>query len=422
MSQTQPINVFSKDREILRTLAEQLAPIAALPVQQEKASLWTSLNQLQSIRPMVWITEIPWTELNTTQELTLECQAPWARNLEWHLRTQLYQWHHTRADMILSPYIPCRLAFHSTGFGIVQEGQRLRAPGGAVDAQHFIPQISDLEDLDKIKMPVVTVDLQDTEARYTAMCDVFQGIMPVAKEGVKNYWYTPWDHLIRWYGVQEAMIDLIDRPDLLNAAVARIAQGYMKELDQIVQLNLLSLNNDNTRIGSGAYGYVASLPGENFHPQHVKPHNMWGCSNAQIFSEVSPQMHWEFALKHDLPWLGRWGLNYYGCCEPLHHKLAILRRIPRLRKISMNYRIDVEKAAAQVATDFVFSYKANPAWLAEDTWRPHLVRSELRNVLEKTRGCHVELVLKDISTVRGDARRVWEWAAIAMQLAEEFAR
>jgi hypothetical protein len=30
---------------------------------------------------------------------------------------------------------------------------------------------------------------------------------------------------------------------------------------------------------------------------------MWGCSNAQIFSEVSPQMHWEFALEHDLRWL-----------------------------------------------------------------------------------------------------------------------
>ena len=44
---------------------------------------------------------------------------------------------------------------------------------------------------------------------------------------------------------------------------------------------------------------------------------MWGCSNAQIFSEVSPKMHWEFALEHDLRWLRRWGLNYYGCCEPL---------------------------------------------------------------------------------------------------------
>ncbi len=33
------------------------------------------------------------------------------------------------------------------------------------------------------------------------------------------------------------------------------------------------------------------------------PHNMWGCSNAQIFSEVSPQMRWEFAVEHDLRWL-----------------------------------------------------------------------------------------------------------------------
>ena len=41
-------------------------------------------------------------------------------------------------------------------------------------------------------------------------------------------------------------------------------------------------------------------PGTPFDPAYVLPQNMWGCSNAQIFSEVSPEMHWKFAIQHDL--------------------------------------------------------------------------------------------------------------------------
>jgi hypothetical protein len=41
--------------------------------------------------------------------------------------------------------------------------------------------------------------------------------------------------------------------------------------------------------------------------------------------------------------------------------------------------------------------------------------------LDAARGCHVELIMKDISTVRYHPRRLWEWARIAMEVAEEFA-
>ena len=32
-------------------------------------------------------------------------------------------------------------------------------------------------------------------------------------------------------------------------------------------------------------------------------------------------------------------------------------------------------------------------------------------------GCHVELIMKDISTVRYDHRRLWEWSEIANEFA-----
>jgi hypothetical protein len=114
-------------------------------------------------------------------------------------------------------------------------------------------------------------------------------------------------------------------------------------------------------------------------------------------------------------------LNYYGCCEPLDLKMDILRRIPRLRKVSMSFRINVDRAVEKMGGDFVFSYKPNPAVLAEDRWRPQVAREELCGVLQKARGCHVELIMKDISTVRYQPHRLWEWSRIAMETAEEFA-
>ena len=418
------IHLDSADKDVLRRLAGELAEIAALPVHREKARLWQQLNDLDSRRPMVWINEVPWHEMNVDDELTLQAGHPWAREQERDLRQTLYQWRHFPGDMIVSDFLACPLALHSTDFGIVEDVDVVKTDEASdVVSRRFNIQIRGFDDLEKIRMPVVTHNERVTEFRYQAMCDVYAGILPVRKVGQTHIWFTPWDYLIRWWGVQEAMMDLIERPDLVHAAVDRMVDAWMTELDQFVELNLLSLGNDNTRVGSGGYGYTDELPGGGFDPGRIHPQDMWGCSNAQIFSEVSPQMQWEFAIEHDLRWLERWGLTYYGCCEPLDRKMDILRRIPNLRKISVSPWCDTARAIAEIGTDYVLSRKPNPAILAEDGWRPERARQELTEFLDKTEGrCHVELLMKDISTVRYRPQRLWAWSDIALEVAEEFAR
>ncbi len=47
--------------------------------------------------------------------------------------------------------------------------------------------------------------------------------------------------------------------------------------------------------------------------------------------------------------------------------------------------------------------------------------ANLREVLKRARGCRVELIMKDISTVRYEPQRLREWETIAMDVLEESA-
>jgi hypothetical protein len=414
------ISLAQEEKDALRHLGEQLAAVAALPVHREKARLWQKLNDLQSVRPLVWINEIPWHEMNVEDELTLRTIHPWARELETRMRRTLYQWHHMPGDMVVNDFIECPLAIHSTDFGIIEDVDVAKTDAAnEIVSRHFHIQIREPKDIEKIRMPVVTHDKETTAVAYDAMRGLFHDIMPVRKVGQTHIWFTPWDYLIRWWGLEEAMLDLVERPEMVNAAVERMVDAWMVELDQFEALNLLSLDCNNTRVGSGGFGYSSEMPGTPFDPARVMPHNMWGCSNAQIFSDVSPDMHWEFALRHDLRWLARWKLTYYGCCEPLHRKIGLLRRIPNLRKISVSPWNDFERMIREIAGDYVFSFKPSPAIFIDDVWSPEKARAQLAAVLDKARGtCHVEVIMKDISTVRYRPQNLWDWERVAMEVVQ----
>ena len=171
-------------------------------------------------------------------------------------------------------------------------------------------------------------------------------------------------------------MDLVLRPELVHAAMDRLVGAYLARLRQWRELNVLSQPTGNNRVGSGGLGYTSQLPAEGFDPARVRPLDQWGCATAQIFSEVSPAMHEEFALRYERRWLEHFGMNYYGCCEPLHLKLDVLASVPNLRKVSMSPWANVEVMTHKVGGKLVLSHKPNPAVLATDLWHPEQARGE----------------------------------------------
>ncbi|OGV49512.1 MAG: hypothetical protein A2017_22025 [Lentisphaerae bacterium GWF2_44_16] len=415
------MKINGNDKTILRKLAEKQAETAELPAQKEKIALWTKLNELKKTRPLVWITELPWHEMNVDDELTLLCKDDFCRNIEKQLRMTIYQWKHLPADMIVENVFYSPLVINDSGLGINEDVEIVKTDeSSSVVSREFHPQIKREADIEKIKFPEISLDTERTEKNFNTLNEIFGDILKVRKKGIGHQWFALWDNLIRWYGVENAMMDLILKPELVHAAMDRLLKAYLHKLKQQQQLNLLHLDNGNNRVGSGGPGYTDELPQKDFNPSHVRPIDQWGCANAQIFSEVSPEMHEEFALKYDRQWMKFFGLTYYGCCEPLHTKMDILSSIPNLRKISAAPKAKIDKMAEKSNGRYVLSIKPNPAIFAGDEWDPEQAEKEIRDALEKSKGCSVEIIMKDISTVRYQPQRLWDWADIAMRTAESF--
>ena len=405
-----------KDVTIIRELAARVAEIAALPVQEETRALWRNLNARTPERPMVMADQVCWNEMNTGDELTLQCIDAECRGYEEHLRRTLYQWAHFRVDMVVEPFIRVPKAIRNSGFGIgVREQTAVTDPTNAVVGHKFENQFQTEDDLEKIRVPQVGHDAAETERRLTVAHELFDGLLEVRPWGADPY-LSLWDPISTWMGVENALYALIDKPDFVHRLVARVTDGYLSMLDQLEEQGLLCGEQSLVHC-TGAY--TDELPAPGYDPQRPRTKDIWMFGLAQMFSTVSPDMFREFEVDYSSRICSRFGLVYYGCCDPLDGKMAEVRMIPNVRKISMSPWVNEERGAAEIGGDFVYSRKPSPAFLATDPFHPDQVRDDLattRTVCDQY-DCPLEFILKDISTVRYEPERLWEWARIAMEVA-----
>ncbi|MDP6051467.1 MAG: hypothetical protein QF879_03865, partial [Candidatus Latescibacteria bacterium] len=286
-------------------------------------------------------------------------------------------------------------------------------PSNNVVSHYYLDQLKTEEDVEKIRTPEVVLDQKATALAEEKAHELFGGIIDVRMQGCLPG-FAAWDRITEWHGAETVLWDLIDRPEHMHRIMSRYTDASLSMLDQLEEKGLLGYGQ-NTIHCTGAQ--TDELPASGFDTRHSKAKDLWTFGMAQIFSSVSPAMHQEFEVEYTVRWYERFGLGYYGCCEPLHDKIDLIASIPNVRKISMSPWVDVEKGAERIGPNFVFSRKPNPAFLA-DTWNPRVVEQDLRETLDQctTHGCPLEFILKDISTVRYEPQRLWEWSDIAMNL------
>jgi hypothetical protein len=408
--------ITQQDVVIIRGLAARVAEIAALPVQEEKRTLWRKLNARRPERPMVMIDQVCWNEMHLDDELALRCTDPECRAYEEQFRHLLYQWQHFRVDMVVEPFIRVPKAICGMGFGIhVHEDTAVTDPTNDVLGHRYFNQFETDDDLDKLRRPEIYHDAAETSRRLAVAHELFDGLLDVRPWGA-DLNLSLWDPIATWMGVENACFALVDRPEFMHKLVGRMTDGYMSTLDQLEEQGLLCQPQSLIHC-TGAW--TDELPAPGYAPERPRTKDIWMMGLAQMFSTVSPRMFKEFEVDYAGRLCARFGLVYYGCCDPLDGKMNEVRLLPNVRKVSMSPWTNQERGAMQIGSQYVFSRKPSPALLAWDTFDTQQVREDLlatRQMCEKY-GCPLEFILKDISTVRYEPQRLFKWAEIAMQVA-----
>ena len=377
--------------------------------------MYLIFQSLERTRPMVWHNEMPWHELNVNDELTLKTSTPFAQRIEDELRKRIYLWKHMPGDMVLEPvfYSPMMIENSGMGLSIAEETAETDAQNNIV-GHKFIPVITCEDDLEKIVTPKITLDKEKTQAVYEAYRDIMGDVVPVEIKGVQGFWFAPIDDVVMYMGTGELLYNLADDPDLVHASMKKICDVQMAALDQYEALGCLGSNNLNYRMGSGAYGYSNELPRGTM--TGMKCNQMWGSCASQFFTSVSPDMQEEFCLPYEKPWLERFAYSYYGCCERLDHKMDVLGQISNLRKVSCSPWTDTAHMAEVIGRKYVVSLKPTSAVFAFDRFDEEAVRKDVGTKLELLKDCNVEIIIKDISTVKYDPQRLWRWVEIVSEL------
>jgi len=407
---------MKKDSEVLRNLGKRMAEIAALPVQLEKRALWSENNDLRPVRPMVFMDQLPWGEINKSDEMRLSCEDHFLRTVEQSIREILYRWVHFPCDMVVENRIDVPKSVRNLHYGIhISEEVIAFDPSNDIVSHKYDDQIKDFKELAALREDEVGVDAAADQQRLDILNDIFAGIIPVRLSGVQIH-AGIWDRIAQMRPAENVLWDLADKPQLIEATVQRFVELTQATVDQCERLGLLDPALQYIHC-SGAY--TSDLPGDRFDGDTALAKDCWAFGMAQLFSTVSPAMHDEYEIEMVKPLYERFGLLYYGCCEPLHDRIHLIRKLKNVRKISVSPWADADVSAERIGRDYVLSCKVNPAFIANGFEQEQIVRQMEQTIsAARKNGTPTEFILKDVSTVGNRLERLDAWEKLAMRLVD----
>jgi hypothetical protein len=412
--------VNQSDVSILRELLKRKREIAQDPIMETRRQLWTQHASLNSQRPMI-LAEVGGVLDEVVPLATLQCQAAWAREMERGLRALIFNYEYVGDDTVVEPWIP--YGWHVTigDFG-VKPAFVHGSNEGKLGSYTWEPPIKDLDaDFDLLHVRELSVKREKTEAWRSFVEDLFGDILPVRLRA--NYWWTTgltWT-AIDLIGLEPLMMAMYDNPEGLHRLMAFLRDDFMHMLDWFEDEGLLSLNNENDYVGSGTQGYTDELPQPDWQagdPVRIK--DLWGLCESQETVGISPSMFEEFIFPYQLPIIRRFGLSYYGCCEPIHNRWHMIQRIPNLRRVSISPWCDQEKMAKALGQDYIFCRKPNPTLISTEHFNEAMIREDLHETLRVAGQGPLELVMKDVHTLCNQPLRLGRWVTLAREVCAEY--
>jgi hypothetical protein len=388
---------------------------------------WRALHDLRPERPMILV------ETGTIdgflRDEELRCHHPALRSVE---RTMLETIRHAEElgdDIVLEPYYRIGWRILDTGWGVdVVQHDAVAAEGELSIGYTFDFPIRTPEDVASLRPRAFSVDRAPTEGRRRLLEDLIGDLLPIR---VGNY-----DHFAALHGEETFLGDfflgltwqiyrftgndglltwLIESPDTIHRLMAYMTDDRERLFGFLESEGLIVPNTDTQMAGPRAYGYVSELRGPD-EPGPATLKDVWCWAESQETTVVSPRMFGEFFLPYLARLTRRFGLVYYGCCEPVHDRLAaIIDAMPNLRSVSVSPWSDQAAVAGMLGPRYVYSRKPDPVPISGPNPHWDRVEADLRTTREATlaHDCNVELLFRDVYTLEGDRSRMSRWVSLA---------
>lgn len=408
-----------KDRERLRTVAAQYAEISTGDAMSARREIWRRSNRLEE-RTVPFQIEDNGTFLT---DLTPEplCEGAFERGIEYAILRTLANYRLIDDDRIVPPY--WGVAWVVGRPGMCPDFRVTRAPDASGRELGYVTNrpLADLgAGLHKLRRAPFTVDRDETFRRVELANRIFGNLLPVRIICPYTlYAGTGMAHkAVEWMGMDNFYMAMIDQPENVHRFFNFIATEAAEFLDWLEAEELICPNNGEYCVGSGSCGYTDELPrralAEN---ERMLAGDCWGFQEAQETVGMSPEMYAEFIHPYQRRLGDRYGLVYYGCCEPVHETWPVVRNFASLRKITVSPWCDEEAIATALGKDYVYSRKPHPMTLCGEVFDPAAFERHVAKTLEITRDGFVELIFRDTCPLCGAmADRVAEACRIVRRL------
>ncbi|HAX96005.1 MAG TPA: hypothetical protein DCY35_05715 [Prolixibacteraceae bacterium] len=404
---TQPGPVNNREKEHLRCLAKQVLEISNDPIQEEKRRLWRKHNALGGTRPLSLIfPEDAWPELLTPD--SMQVADPFWRQWEWYLEHLVYRHKCIDDDFVIEPDLFVDSVVSTGNWGLAP----VYSKSSDKNFLTWDPPIKNPEDIEKLRLPELSFNDGESNKRFNAVYEIFGDLLPVRRHlGIRANLVNLIGEAVSLRGSNQLMMDIYDRPEWLHKLMSIITEGVLRRIKLLESLGRLDLNNRNHYTDSGGLGYSNELPSAGYHGGQVQLKDLWGFGTAQEMANVSPAHHKEFVLDYQMKILECFGLNAYGCCDSLTHKFAMVKNIPRLRRISVSPWCDLDIAVKELENRYIYSWKPNPS-LVVNGFNEVTLREYVQNTLKVAENCVLEIILKDLVTVHNRPDWISGWAKI----------
>ena len=216
-------------------------------------------------------------------------------------------------------------------------------------------------------------------------------------------------------GLERLMLLMYDDPDGLHRLMAFLRDDHLAFASWLEREGLLSLNQEDDYVGSGSTGYTTTCRRpERAFGRPVRTRDLWVLLESQETVGVGPDLYGEFVFPYQRAIAERFGLVYHGCCEPVHTRWEVVRRMPGLRSVS----------SRRSATRRRWAPPSAPGTCSRESPTRRSSAPAVRRGADPGRppphpagrpGCPLEIIMKDVHTLDERPERLARWVALARE-------